>query len=137
MGVKLFVTPVINEEGFVTLKIRPEVSSVVNTLTTSTGNKIPIVETSEAETKVMVKDGRTLVIGGLMKDETVKSHSRVPVMSDIPILGAVFRNTSDHIQKTELVILLTPHVITGEEQARPLIADAIRREVASPTRTGR
>ena len=137
VGVKLFVTPVINAEGFVTLKIRPEVSSVVNTLTTSTGNKIPIVETSEAETKVMVKDGRTLVIGGLMKDETVKSHSRVPVMSDIPILGMAFRNTSDRIQKTELVILLTPHVITGEEQARPLIADAIRKEAAAPTGKGR
>lgn len=119
VGVKLFVTPAINEEGFVTLKIRPEVSSVVSTLTTTSGNKIPIVETSEAETTVMVKDGRTLVIGGLIKDETSKSDKRVPFLGDVPILGAAFRNTSDRIQKTELVILLTPRVISGEETVAP------------------
>ncbi len=126
VGVKLYVTPAINELGYITMKIRPEVSSVTSTLKTASGNTIPIVETSEAETKVMVKDGVTLVIGGLMKDETIKNQQRIPLLADIPILGAVFRNTSDRIKKTELVILLTPRIISGEEFVAP----------SSPTRIG-
>ncbi len=119
VGVKLYVTPTINEAGDVVMKIRPEVSSVASTLKTASGNIIPIVETSEAETKVMVKNGVTLVIGGLMKDETTKSRQRVPLLGEIPLLGALFRNTSDRIQKTELVILVTPKVISGEEYVAP------------------
>jgi type II secretory pathway component GspD/PulD (secretin) len=123
VGVKLFVTPVINETGYVTMKIRPEVSSVVSTLQTSTGNKIPIVETTEAETKVVVRDGRTVMIGGLMKDETTLTKQRIPVLGTLPLVGALFSNRSDRIKKTELVILLTPHVTTGDEGG-PSVATA-------------
>ncbi len=119
VGVKLYVTPTISENGFVTLKIRPEVSTKVDTLTTPSKNIIPIVETSEAETHVMVKDGKTIVIGGLMKEETVLSKQKVPLLGDIPIIKVLFSNRSDRIKKTELVILLTPHIITGEEYFAP------------------
>ncbi len=115
VGVKLFVTPTINDGDMIALKIRPEVSSVATTLETSTGNDIPIVETTEAETRVMVKDGATIVIGGLMKDETSYSHKRVPILGDLPVVGFLFGNKSDRIEKTELVILLTPHLTTGTE----------------------
>ena len=118
VGVKLYVTPTISESGFVTMKIRPEVSSKVDTLKT-TSSTVPIIETSEAETRVMVKDGVTLVIGGLMKEERTKSTQKVPVVGDLPLIGALFRNTSDRIQKTELVILITPHIISGEETVKP------------------
>lgn len=123
VGVKLFVTPSINDTGFITLKIRPEVSSKVDTLKTATST-VPIIETSEAETKVMVKDGMTLVIGGLMKDEVTQSKQKVPGLGDLPLIGALFRNVSDRIQKTELVILLTPRIITGEERITPTSATA-------------
>lgn len=119
VGVKLYVTPTITESQFVTLKIRPEVSNVASTLKTSTGNTIPIVETTEAETKVMVKDGTTIVIGGLMKDEITLSKQSVPVLGSVPILGALFRNRSDRIKKTELVILMTPHIVSGDEFVAP------------------
>jgi type II secretory pathway component GspD/PulD (secretin) len=119
VGVKLYVTPTISENGFVTLKIRPEVSTKVDTLTTPSKNIIPIVETSEAETRVMVKDGKTIVIGGLMKEETTLTKQKVPLLGDIPILKVLFSNRSDRIKKTELVILLTPHIITGEEYFAP------------------
>lgn len=119
VGVKLYVTPTINEGDFVTLKIRPEVSSVASTLKTSTGNTIPIVETTEAETRVMVKDGTTIIIGGLMRDETTLTQQAVPVLGDVPLLGALFRNRSDRVKKTELVILLTPHLFSGEEFVAP------------------
>ena len=119
VGVKLYVTPTITESEFVTLKIRPEVSSVASTLKTSTGNTIPIVETTEAETKVMVKNGSTILIGGLMKDEIAIGEQKVPLVADLPLIGALFKNRSDRIKKTELVILLTPHIISGEDFVGP------------------
>ncbi|PIQ83511.1 MAG: hypothetical protein COV75_07185 [Candidatus Omnitrophica bacterium CG11_big_fil_rev_8_21_14_0_20_63_9] len=124
VGVKLYVTPAITDSDFLTLKIRPEVSSVASTLSTSTGNKIPIVETSEAETRVMVKDGATIIIGGLMKDEITFSRQAVPVLGNIPLVGALFRNRSDRYKKTELVILMTPHLIAGDEIVAPATSTA-------------
>ncbi len=119
VGVKLNVTPTINEAGFITMKIRPEVSSVAEFRKTASGNSVPVVETSEAETTVMVKDGATVIIGGLMKDETTFTKQSVPLLGNLPILGALFSNRSDRVKKTELVILLTPRVISGEEFVAP------------------
>lgn len=124
VGVKLYVTPIINDTGFITLKIRPEVSSKVGDYTTSKGNVIPIVETAEAETRVVVKDGTTVIIGGLMKDTLTFTKSKVPLLGDLPVLGVLFRNRSDQIKKEELVILLTPHAVTGEEFFGPAAATA-------------
>ena len=119
VGVKLYVTPTITQSDYVTLKIRPEVSSVATTLKTSIGNTIPIVETTEAETRVMVKDGSTIIIGGLMKDEIILSKQGIPLLDSLPVVGALFRNRQDRVKKTELVILLTPHIISGEELVAP------------------
>ncbi|MBF0384498.1 MAG: hypothetical protein HQL27_01375 [Candidatus Omnitrophica bacterium] len=114
VGVKLYVTPTINDDGFITMKIKPEVSAVTDTVQTSNNNKIPVVETSEAETTVMVKDGITIIIGGLIKEEKIKTTKKVPLLGDIPLLGIAFRNKDDSVRKTELVIFLTPHIITGD-----------------------
>ena len=124
VGVKLYVTPTINEGDFVTMKIRPEVSSVATTLRTSSGNTIPVVETAEAETKLMVKNGTTIIIGGLMKDQLTKSSQGIPFLADVPIVGALFRNHSDQVQRTELVILLTPRLISGDEFVAPTATTA-------------
>lgn len=117
VGIKLYVTPTINRDGFVTMKIRPEISSATRTDITSEGKitQIPIVTTSETETTVMVKDGVTIIIGGLRKDEKYKTVKKIPILGDIPLLGLAFRNKSDEVKKTELVILLTPHIMTGED----------------------
>jgi len=114
VGVKLFVTPTINEENFITMKIKPEVSSVSGYLTTSQNNKIPIVDTTTAETTVMVKDGVTIVIGGLIKDELIDTVNKIPLLGDIPLLGFMFRNKDKLVKKTELVVFLTPHIISGD-----------------------
>ena len=114
VGVKLFVTPTIHKDGFITMKIKPEVSSVTSNLTTSNNNKIPIVETSEAETTVVVKDGVTVVIGGLIKEETVNTTKKVPGLGDIPVLGGAFRNKDNKFTKTEIAIFLTPRIMTGD-----------------------
>ncbi|MFC1708998.1 secretin N-terminal domain-containing protein [Candidatus Omnitrophota bacterium] len=115
VGVKLYVTPIINKKGFITMKIRPEVSSATTSYTTAQGNAIPIVDTSEAETSVIVKDGVTLVMGGLMKNENINNVYKLPLLSEIPFLGGLFKRTEDAMTKTELVIFLTPHIVSGSE----------------------
>jgi len=115
VGVQLSVTPTINEDGFVTVKIKPEISSVTSYLMSSQNNKIPIIDTSTAETIVMVKDGTSILIGGLSKDEKTTNSEGTPFLSKIPIIGTAFSSKTDTIVRTELVVLLTPHVIAGDE----------------------
>jgi len=117
VGVKLNVSPTINQDGFVTLKIKPEVSSVRETLKTGLGSIVPIVETSEAETVVKVKDGSMIMIAGLMKDDKRNDITGVPLLSKIPVIGGLFGGKASLHKKTELVIFLTPHIVTGEAMA--------------------
>ncbi len=113
VGVKLYVTPTVHQDGYITMKIKPEVSAVTRNVTTSNNNTIPVVETSEAETTVLVKNGVTIVIGGLIKDETINTDLSVPILGKIPLLGAAFRSKDHYNRKTELVIFLTPRIISG------------------------
>lgn len=116
VGVKLYVTPTVSRDGFVTMKIKPEVSSAKMTDLTSEGKvtQVPIVTTSEAETAVTVKDGMTIVIAGLKKDKKENEVKKIPLLGDIPILGAAFRSVSSSLNKTELVIFLTPRIVRDE-----------------------
>ena len=115
IGIQLFVTPTINADGFVTVKIKPEISSVLSYLETSSKNKIPIIDTSTAETIVMVKDGSSILIGGLSKEEKSQTNEGTPFLSKIPILGEAFKSQTKKSTRTELVVLLTPHIIEGDE----------------------
>ncbi len=114
VGISLEVTPIINDDGYVTMKIKPEVSSTGEPLITPTGNQIPIVDTTLAETTVMVKDGTTIVIGGLRKNEKVKTVNQLPIVGNIPMLGALFKNTSEEVNTIEMVLFLTPHIVSGD-----------------------
>ncbi len=116
VGIQLSVTPTINRDGFVSMKIKPEVSSVVRTLTTPSENEIPIVDTSTAETNVLVADGMTVVLGGLRKDEKKFSNQQIPYLGHVPIIGTMlFKKTDRDDTLTELVVFITPHVIAGDE----------------------
>ncbi|MDD4954102.1 MAG: secretin N-terminal domain-containing protein [Candidatus Omnitrophica bacterium] len=114
VGVKLNVVPSINRDGFVTLKIKPEVSSVRETITTSLGSTVPIVETSEAETTVKVRDGTMIMIAGLMKEDRRDDVTTVPLFSRIPFLGLLFQSKAKRNIKTEMVVFLTPHISRGD-----------------------
>lgn len=116
-GIQLHVTPTISRDGFVTMKLKPEVSDATRTKIISEGQvtEIPIISTSEAETTITVKDGVTIVIGGLAKEKRTKTVKKIPLLGDIPGVGYLFRSTDDKVEKDELVILLTPHIITGED----------------------
>jgi type II secretory pathway component GspD/PulD (secretin) len=115
VGVKLIVTPEIHKDGYITMQIRPEVSSV-----TGFSNNIPIVETTEAETRVMVKDGSTIVIAGLIQDEIRENVEKIPVLGSIPILGIPFRSTDKTVVKSELVIFLSPTIVAPDRVSEEL-----------------
>jgi len=115
VGVLLSVVPNINEQGFVTLKVKAEVNSIIDTLLTPTKNLIPILDTSLAETTVMVKEGSTIIIGGLRKESTTENTRRTPVLGSIPFFGKLLFTTQEKTKaRTELMIILTPKLITGE-----------------------
>jgi type IV pilus assembly protein PilQ len=114
VGVLLSVVPTINEEGYVTMTLKSEISSVIEFYTTPTGNQIPIKDTSTAETTVMVKEGSTIIIGGLRKEQNEKTVKQVPLLGRIPLLGILFSQSSRKKSRTELLIILTPKLISGD-----------------------
>lgn len=116
VGIQLSVTPTINEDGFVTMKVKPEISSApeANRLQTAQGNSIPIVDSSLVETTVMVKDGVTIVMGGLRKDEKSETVHKVPFLGDLPVIGLPFNSKTTTVNHVELLIILTPHIIYGD-----------------------
>ena len=122
VGVRLTVTPEINNEGYIRMKIRPEVSDTDPTKTVtltnpdgSTRSIIPHVTTSEAETTLLVKNNTTIILGGLMKDTVTEYRDKVPFLGDLPLLGKFFSTQGKSKEKTELVIFLTPHIIEGDK----------------------
>lgn len=117
VGVKLYVTPTINRAGYITLKIRPEISSAETETITHEDKttEIPIVSTSEAETTIIVRDGVNIILGGLHKITQEKEKKQVPFLGSIPFFGWIFRNKKDEWSKDELVILLTPHIVSGDK----------------------
>lgn len=119
IGVILKVTPSINPEGFVRLIIEPEISLLSKETTQiSESFESPIITRRRANTTVTVKDGQTVVIGGLIQDRFERLDKKIPFLGDIPLLGALFTTRSEQIQKTELLIVLTPHVVRSPEAAR-------------------
>jgi type II secretory pathway component GspD/PulD (secretin) len=96
------------------MRLRPEISSVVGQIT-SEGGGIPQVNKTEVETTVRVKDRHTVVMGGLKKDDKVHTKKGLPVLMDMPVFGKFFGRTSDNLAITEIVIFITPHIVTGKE----------------------
>ncbi|MFC1632043.1 secretin N-terminal domain-containing protein [Candidatus Omnitrophota bacterium] len=120
VGVSLAVTPTISRDGYISMKIKPEVSSAPTTLELtnpdgSVRTSVPIVTTSEAETQLMVKDGTTIIMAGLMKDTRKDNTERLPFLADIPIIGHVFQSRGQEDEKIELVIFLTPTIISEDD----------------------
>ena len=114
VGLKLNVKPTINDDGFVTMRLKPEISTVVSSLT-SKGGGIPQVNKTFVETTVMIQDGTTIILGGLKKDNKVHTKKGLPGLMDIPIVGRIFSRATDSIEKTEIVLFITPHIITGDK----------------------
>ncbi|MDD5477343.1 MAG: secretin N-terminal domain-containing protein [Candidatus Omnitrophica bacterium] len=118
VGVKLKVVPKISADDFITMKIKPEVSSVTRTLTTSLGSVVPIVQTSQSESVVKIKDGMMIMIAGMTKVEKTDTINGWPVLSKIPFLGVLFSNRVKDTKRTEVIIFLTPHLSRGDAGLR-------------------
>ncbi|MCU0723007.1 MAG: type II secretion system secretin GspD [Planctomycetes bacterium] len=123
VGIALQVTPHINPDGLVRMAIQPEVSEVApksEGVPISEGAVAPVFVTSTAQTTVSIKDGYTVIIGGLIRDRISVSESKVPIIGDIPLLNLLFNSTSTEITKTELMIFLTPVVVRNQESLKQL-----------------
>ena len=113
-GVVLSVTPQIGSEGNVVMSIQPTVTEKVGESESRFGDTAPIMDIRETNTVVKVRSGQTIVIAGLMRTKTDEKVEQVPLLGDIPLIGALFRHTNQQARKTELVILLKPTILTPQ-----------------------
>jgi len=116
IGIILKVKPRVNEGGLVNLELYQEVSTY-DTIALYAGETQIILNKNDATTNVAVQDGQTIVIGGLIREDTTKSKSGIPLFSKIPFLGWIFGSWLDNKQRTEIIILLTPRVVKNQKDA--------------------
>lgn len=112
VGIQLLLRPRVNADGRITMRVHPVVSTVTGYV-----NNYPLTSSREAETTVMVKDGETMVIGGLIRDEDVKSMSEVPILSKLPFLGELFRSRTTNHRKSNVLVFITPRLVKDDEPA--------------------
>ncbi len=123
-GTQLVFRPFIGNDGYIRMDIRPKDSSAE-----IDNDGVPQETTTELSTNIIVKDGETIVIGGLFRDVVVTSRSQIPLLGDLPLIGVLFRSTKDSTRREEVIVLLTTHIIEDpselEGEAR---ADDVRRK---------
>ena len=125
-GIILKVRPRVSSGGQVILDIEQEVSSVSST--TTSGIDSPTISQRRIETSVIVTDGQTIALGGLIQESNNQTNAQIPGAGDVPIVGALFRNRSDTVSKTELLILITPRVIRNGHESRT-VTDELRQRI--------
>ncbi len=113
VGVKLKITPLINPDGYITTQITPEVSSV--TEYRGVNNDLPVVSTRQATTTVRLKDGNSVIIGGLLSEQKSDQVTKLPLLGDLPGLGFLFQHKQTSLDKTDLVIEVTPHIMPEQQ----------------------
>lgn len=114
VGIRLKIKPKISEGDFVKLEIYQEISAIAPTATAGASDLITTKRS--ANTTVVVKDRQTVVIGGLIQDKKVKDVTKVPLLGDIPLLGWLFKSSTDRTQKTNLLVFITPYIIDDFQQ---------------------
>jgi type II secretory pathway component GspD/PulD (secretin) len=140
-GTILKFRPYICDSGYIRMEINPELSTA--SVRDVNGTSIPSKTLTTVKSNIMVKDGKTIVIGGLFKEDITNTDRQVPIIGDLPIVGMLFRSTSDQNVRKEIVILITPHIINepedtmADERAEDIdrIVYGSRKRVSSATRT--
>ncbi|HTK54351.1 MAG TPA: secretin N-terminal domain-containing protein [Gemmatimonadaceae bacterium] len=113
VGTKLFVVPTISADGYVMLEVTQE----VNAATAETQFSAPVISTRSVQTRLLIKDGQTVALGGLTDRQKEVTQGGVPILSSIPLLGGFFGHASRRLTETELFLFLTPRVIRNDEEA--------------------
>ncbi len=119
IGIILKVKPQVNDSGLVSMDISQEVSTF-ETIDLFANEKQIILNKAEASTNLVVQNGQTIIIGGLIREDTMGSRTGVPFLSKIPLLGVLFGNRSREVRRQEIIILLTPHVIKSQKDAKDI-----------------
>lgn len=125
VGTKLTVRPTINQDGYVSLLIRQEVSEA----TSETEFNAPVISTREADTQVLVRDGQTIVLGGLRDHQRMKNQAGIPILSSIPIIGGLFGSATRSASETELYLFLTPRILKSDADADSATAPRLPRSL--------
>ena len=119
IGIELTITPRINPQGVVILEVNQTAENVAGN-TVIDGNEVPIITSRELDASVAIRSGGTLALGGLVREDITETESKVPVLSSIPILGALFRSKAKVNIRTELLVLISPEVLVTAEEAERL-----------------
>ncbi|MFH1719727.1 MAG: secretin N-terminal domain-containing protein [Planctomycetota bacterium] len=140
VGVELRVTPHLAKDGVIRLHIVPIFSVHVSNVTLSLGNvgtpitmPQPVVDTREADTITLVQNGDTVVIGGLRKEEVTQQISKIPLLSDIPLLGALFKFEGEQTINSELIVFITPRIVEDMVLTETEAEHLAETEIPSPT----
>lgn len=127
VGTALTIIPTINQDDYVSVRILQEVNSLTNQVIAAAFNA-PVISTREASTRAIIRDGQTVVIGGLIGDATEYFDSGIPFLKDIPLIGNLFKRRSEARTRTELAIFVTPYIVRTDADA-----DAIRERIEDRT----
>jgi type II secretory pathway component GspD/PulD (secretin) len=106
VGVQLRLTPTIGADGVITAELHPEYSEIIGF-----NASFPIIANRKVDATLRVRDGETIVLGGLFEDTSSETITKLPFLGDIPILGQFFRNKATTRQRDEVVFLITPHLL--------------------------
>lgn len=109
VGQTLTITPRIDTRGFVTLELNPTISAEGGSVIVN-GNPVPIINSRSVNTSMRVRDNESIIIGGLKRDDVETSTSKIPILGDLPILGALFRTNDLRKSKTDIILEVTPHI---------------------------
>ena len=133
-GVVLTVTPQVSADGVINMNITPSVTERIGEARSRLGDVVPILSVREADTLVRVHEGETIVIAGLMQDRVRSRIAKVPLLGDIPVVGGLFRRQTSRLAKTDLVVLLTPTVLTPGRTAVEAERERTRLDTVWPDR---
>jgi general secretion pathway protein D len=122
-GVILRVKPQINESGNVTMEISQEVSVATPNITS--GVVAPVINNASVQSTVVIQDGQTIAIGGFIREHNEQASARIPLLGRIPVLGLLLGNTRNASTRSELIVLITPHVLRTHEDA-DLMTDELK-----------
>lgn len=115
VGTRLILRPFVSSEGIVRMEVHPELSS--GSIREAGGQSVPDKATTQVTSNIMVPDGRTVVIGGLIDENLQTTGSQIPVLGNLPLVGAAFRNRTETIQRQEIIVLITPRIVQDYQTA--------------------
>ncbi|MSR36468.1 MAG: hypothetical protein EXR95_07480 [Gemmatimonadetes bacterium] len=130
VGTTLTIVPTINQDDYVSVQILQEVNTLTNQVIAAALDA-PVIATREASTRAIIRDGQTVVIGGLIGDARDYLDTGIPFLKDIPLLGNLFKHRSETITRTELAIFVTPYIVRSDTDA-DVIRERIRRRMDAP-----